>query len=283
MIASMTGYGKAVLQLASKKVSIEIKTLNSKTLDINARVPIAYREKELYIRKKLADKIVRGKVSFSLTVESTGIDGSVRINTETVNNYIEQLNAIDKANNVLEIAMRLPESVISINEEIDPKEWEQIEKTIELALENLLDYRKTEGAVLKKDFEQRIILIADYLKEINKHDPQRKESVIGKLRKAVEELKQKVDENRFEQELIYYLEKLDITEEQVRLKNHLEYFSDMLNTPDSNGRKLGFITQEIGREINTIGSKANYAPMQKVVVQMKDELEKIKEQNLNIL
>ncbi len=283
MIASMTGYGKAVLQLASKKVSIEIKTLNSKTLDINARVPIAYREKELYIRKKLADKIVRGKVSFSLTVESTGMDGSVRINTETVNNYIEQLNAIDKANNVLEIAMRLPESVISINEEIDPKEWEQIEKTIELALENLLDYRKTEGAVLKKDFEQRIILIADYLKEVNKHDPQRKESVIGKLRKAVEELKQKVDENRFEQELIYYLEKLDITEEQVRLKNHLEYFSDMLNTPDSNGRKLGFITQEIGREINTIGSKANYAPMQKVVVQMKDELEKIKEQNLNIL
>lgn len=283
MIASMTGYGKAVIQLPTKKVSVEIKSLNSKNLDINVRIPVVYREKELEIRKKLANRIVRGKVTFGLHIETTGIDVSTKINTETVNNYIAQLKEIEHADNVLEIAMRLPESVISINEDIDPEEWKQVENAIDTALDNIVLYRETEGAVLKLDFEKRLKLITEYLDEVNSIDPERKESVKGKLLKAIADLKQSVDENRFEQELIYYLEKLDITEEQVRLKNHLEYFTHTLNTPDSNGKKLNFITQEIGREINTIGSKANYAPMQKIVVQMKDELEKIKEQNLNIL
>ncbi len=283
MIASMTGYGKATLQLPTKKITIEIKSLNSKGIDINARIPSVYREKELYIRKKLASKLIRGKISFGLNIESTGTESAVMINTEAVKSYINQLQKINNADNLLEIAMRLPDAVSSVNEEIDPQEWKQIEETIDEAIANIVNYRELEGAVLRNDFEKRVKLIATYLDEVKVLDPQRKESVKGKLLKAIEDLAQKVDENRFEQELIYYLEKLDITEEQVRLKNHLDYFTEMLNTTDSNGRKLGFITQEIGREVNTIGSKANYAPMQKVVVQMKDELEKIKEQNLNIL
>jgi len=283
MIASMTGYGKAVIQLPTKKVSVEIKSLNSKSLDLNVRVPVAFREKELEIRKKLAQKLIRGKVVFGLHVESTGIDNATKINTETVSKYIAELREIDDANNLLEIAMRLPEAVISVNEDVDPKEWSQIESAIDTAIVNINAYREDEGAVLKKDFEKRIQLITSYLDQVMQLDTARIDSVKGKLLKAIEDLKQKVDENRFEQELVYYLEKLDITEELVRLKNHLEYFTQTLNTPDSNGKKLNFITQEIGREINTIGSKANYAPMQKVVVQMKDELEKIKEQNLNVL
>ena len=283
MIASMTGYGKATLQLPTKKITIEIKSLNSKGIDINARIPGVYREKELYIRKKLASKLIRGKISFGLNIESTGTESAVMINTEAVKSYINQLKEINNVDNLLEIAMRLPDAVSNVNEEIDPKEWKQIEQTIDEAIANIVNYRELEGAVLQNDFEKRIKLIATDLDEVKILDPKRKESVKGKLLKAIEDLAQKVDENRFEQELIYYLEKLDITEEQVRLKNHLDYFTEMLNTDDSNGRKLGFITQEIGREVNTIGSKANYAPMQKVVVQMKDELEKIKEQNLNIL
>ena len=283
MIASMTGYGKAVIQLPTKKVSVEIKSLNSKNLDLNVRVPVAFKEKELEIRKQLAQKLIRGKVVFGLHVESTGIDNATKINTETVSKYIAELREIDDANNLLEIAMRLPEAVISVNEDVDPKEWSQIESAIDTAIVNINAYREDEGAVLKKDFEKRIQLITSYLDEVMQLDTARIDSVKGKLLKAIEDLKQKVDENRFEQELVYYLEKLDITEELVRLKNHLEYFTQTLNTPDSNGKKLNFITQEIGREINTIGSKANYAPMQKVVVQMKDELEKIKEQNLNVL
>jgi len=279
----MTGYGKAVLQLSTKKVSVEIKSLNSKNLDINARIPLIYREKELYIRKKIANNIGRGKISFGLYVESTGIDDAVKINAETVRNYVAQLREIGQSDNYLEIAMRLPEATISSQEDIDPKEWKQVKKTVDEALKNLVKYRETEGAVLKEDFKKRVKLITAYLDEVIVLDPKRKASVKGKLQKAIEELNQKVDENRFEQEMIYYLEKLDITEEQIRLKNHLEYFIEMLNTADSNGKKLGFIAQEMGREINTIGSKANYAPMQKIVIQMKDELEKIKEQNLNIL
>ncbi len=283
MIVSMTGYGKAILQLPTKKITIEIKSLNSKGIDINARIPAIYREKELHIRKKLATKLVRGKVNFGLNIETTGTESAVMINTKAVKSYINQLKEISKADNLLEIAMRLPDAISSVNEEIDPQEWKQIEQTIDEAVANIVNYREVEGAVLQDDFEKRVKLIATYLDQVHVLDPERKESVKGKLLKAIEDLKQKVDENRFEQELIYYLEKLDITEEQVRLKNHLDYFIEMLNTDDSNGRKLGFITQEMGREINTIGSKANYAPMQKVVVQMKDELEKIKEQNLNIL
>jgi len=285
MIESMTGYGKSIVQLSNKKVSIEIKSLNSKNLDINARIPQYYKEKELAIRKKIAHQLVRGKVDFGMYIESTGVDSSVSINKELVKKYMDELRLINSgsSDNLLEIAMRLPETISTNKEELDPKEWISIEKAIDEAIHNLLDYRKSEGAVLQNDFEQRIQLITDLLVEVSSFDGVRKNELRAKLMKAIEEMKQKVDENRFEQELIYYLEKLDITEEQVRLKNHLAYYLEVLHSKDSNGKKLGFITQELGREINTIGSKANHAPMQKVVVQMKDELEKIKEQNLNIL
>jgi uncharacterized protein (TIGR00255 family) len=179
--------------------------------------------------------------------------------------------------------MQLPDTVSSEKGDLDPKEWKQVQPAIIEAIQETHQSRKAEGKVLENDFVKRINTIYQLLKKVNQLDPERKQSYRDRLQKAIEELHQKVDENRFEQEMIYYLEKLDITEEQVRLKNHLEYFTEMLNTSISNGRKLGFITQEMGREINTIGSKANFAPMQKIVIQMKDELEKIKEQNLNIL
>jgi len=285
MIESMTGYGKAVLQLPSKKITIEIKTLNSKNLDIIARIPSDYKEKELAIRKKLSQKLVRGKVTFGLYIEATGIDDSVKINSEMVKKYLNELKALypDSNENLLAIAMGLPDTISAIKGELDPKEWKKVEESIEKAIDETINYRKTEGNVLENDFKTRIDTIRNLLDKIEELDVDRKKEVRDKLLKAIEELNQKIDENRFEQEMIYYLEKLDITEEQVRLKNHLDYFIEMLKLPTSNGKKLGFITQEMGREINTIGSKANFANMQKIVIQMKDELEKIKEQNLNIL
>lgn len=281
----MTGFGKADIQLPSKKLTIEIRSLNSKNLDIITRIPSDYKDKELDIRQKIAKYLSRGKVSFSMQLESTGVDGSIKINKEVVQKYIAELKEIypSSPDNLLEIAMRLPDAVSSEKEEIDSKEWKLIANTIDQAMADIVDYRKVEGAVLKKDFEMRISTIYSLLDKVSQHDEERKKVLIERLKKAVEELEQKVDENRFEQELIFYLEKLDITEEQVRLKNHLDYYLEMLNSDESNGKKLAFITQEMGREINTIGSKANHAPMQKIVIQMKDELEKIKEQTLNIL
>ncbi len=285
MIESMTGFGKAVAQLPTKKLTIEIRSLNSKNIDINTRIPFNYKEKELAIRKKLAEKLVRGKVSFTMQIESTGVDGSATINKEIVLKYLHELKELNTSGsgNLLEIAMRLPDVISLEKEEFDIEEWVEIEKSIDKAIEEIIAYRRAEGFVLEKDFHDRIKTISALLEQVNILDPERKKGLKGKLKKAIDDLHQKVDENRFEQELIYYLEKLDITEEQVRLKNHLDYYLEMLNSNTSNGRKLGFITQEMGREINTIGSKANYAPMQKTVIQMKDELEKIKEQNLNIL
>jgi uncharacterized protein (TIGR00255 family) len=285
MIESMTGYGKTVVQLPTKKVSIELRTLNSKSLDINTRIPSEYKEKELEIRKEIAGVLVRGKISFSLFIEFTGVDPSVRINSVVVKKYMKELKEINQSDpdKLLEIAMQLPDTVSSEKGDLDPTEWVNVKAGIIKAILETHHYRKTEGKVLEKDFIERINTIYKLLTQVDVLDKDRKQAYRDRLRKAIEELHQKVDENRFEQEMIYYLEKLDITEEQVRLKNHLEYFIEMLHTPLSNGRKLGFITQEMGREINTIGSKANFAPMQKIVIQMKDELEKIKEQNLNIL
>ncbi|AOW21376.1 YicC/YloC family endoribonuclease [Urechidicola croceus] len=285
MIQSMTGYGKTELQLPTKKVTIEIKSLNSKNLDLNVRTPSYYKEKELEVRKKIANKLVRGKVDFSIFVESIGSIVSSQINEDVVKSYIKQLKGMSNASELelLQMAMQLPETIQSKREELDENEWSLIDNAINETLDKIVVYRKDEGATLKKDFEKRIKIIDDLLFQAVELDPQRIESIKEKLQKAIVELEVKVDENRFEQELIYYLEKLDITEEKVRLKNHLEYFLKELLSDNSNGKKLGFITQEIGREINTIGSKSNFAEMQKVVVQMKDELEKIKEQNLNVL
>jgi uncharacterized protein (TIGR00255 family) len=281
----MTGYGKTVLQLPTKKITIELKSLNSKNLDLNVRIPAYYREKELHIRKKLASALVRGKVDFSIFIENNGVELSSKINENVVREYMSQLRSIVDSNEVelLKMAVKLPDSLKTEREELDEKEWEQINTAIENTIAEITTYRIDEGKALLEDFVLRISIIEDLLEKVIEIDPKRIEQVKEKLRKSVADLETNIDQNRFEQELIYYIEKLDITEEKVRLKNHLDYFKKALKSDDSNGKKLGFITQEIGREINTIGSKSNFAPMQKLVVQMKDELEKIKEQNLNVL
>jgi|TARA_B100000497_G_scaffold124803_1_gene160074 uncharacterized protein (TIGR00255 family) len=281
----MTGYGKSTIQLPTKKISIELKSLNSKNLDLNARMPSMYREKELTIRKFVASNLTRGKIDFSLYMEMTGEETSAQINEGVLKKYMNQLKNIVHANDteLLKMAIKMPDALKTEREEIDEKEWQLIDKEIKNTVIKIQKYRKEEGSALEKDFLFRIQNIATLLSQVMDVDPDRIESVRLRLEKSVNELKERVDENRFEQELIYYIEKYDITEEKVRLENHIDYFTKSLNSKDSNGKKLGFISQEIGREINTIGSKANYAPMQKLVVQMKDELEKIKEQLLNVL
>ncbi|MFZ3274392.1 MAG: hypothetical protein A3F91_14135 [Flavobacteria bacterium RIFCSPLOWO2_12_FULL_35_11] len=285
MIHSMTGYGKTVLQLPTKKITIELKSLNSKNLDLNVRVPGYYREKELDIRKQLATELVRGKIDFSIYIEENGGEFSSKINEKMVKEYMNQLRGIVDSDEIelLKMAIRLPDAFKSQREELDEQEWNQIENGILETIEKINEYRIDEGKALHADFVLRISIIEILLERVVEMDPLRIEQVKDKLRKSIAELETKIDESRFEQELIYYIEKLDITEEKVRLKNHLEYFIKELNEDVSNGKKLAFITQEIGREINTIGSKSNLANMQKLVVQMKDELEKIKEQNLNVL
>jgi len=285
MIQSMTGYGKAIVQLPTKKVTIEIKTLNSKNLDLNVRIPSYYKEKEIAVRKTIAKSLVRGKVDFSIYVETTSEVSQTKVNVNVVADYMSQLKQIASGSDVelLEMAMRMPDTLKTEKEELDPKEWALIEAGVREAILALIQFRKDEATSLEVDFRERIQNIQHFSLEINKHDEDRMAAVKEKLRKAIDDLEVKVDENRFEQELIYYLEKLDINEEKVRLANHLEYFLKELDNEVSDGKKLGFIVQEIGREINTTGSKSNYAPMQQVVVQMKNELEKIKEQILNVL
>lgn len=288
MIQSMTGYGKSVLQLPTKKVTIEIKSLNSKNLDLNTRIPSYYKEKELSVRKKLASALVRGKVDFSIWIEMTADETSTAVNSGVVANYMQQLRNIAQSGTsddveLLKMAVRMPDALKTEREELDETEWAEIDKHIDKAVKEIVTYRKDEAHSLEKDFEQRIANIKALLEDVRSMDGDRIENVKARLRKAIDDLKVETDENRFEQELIYYLEKLDINEEKVRLANHLDYFLQELASDTSNGKKLGFIVQEIGREINTTGSKANYAPMQKVVIQMKDELEKIKEQILNVL
>ncbi len=285
MIQSMTGFGKHVIQLPSKKISVELKSLNSKSLDLNARMPTAYREKELELRKTIADNLSRGKVDFSLYVEFTGDETSAEVNEEAVKNYMKQLRAIADGDDLrlLEMALRMPDALKTEREDIDEEEYGNILTAVKEALREINIFRSEEGAILEKDFLLRIQNLQILLGKVEQMDPERQSDVRNRLERALSDLQADVDANRFEQELIYYLEKYDITEEKVRLANHLNYFAETLNSPDSNGKKLGFISQEIGREINTIGSKANYAPMQQLVVQMKDELEKIKEQMLNVL
>ncbi|WP_370175918.1 YicC/YloC family endoribonuclease [Leeuwenhoekiella palythoae] len=286
MIKSMTGFGKSVTQLPTKKITIEIKSLNSKNQDLNARIPSFYREKELELRNLVAQRLERGKIDFSLYVELNGEETSSSINADVVKQYMKQLREVtpDAADiELLKIATRLPDALKTERDEIDDKEYQSILAGVEEALNAIDTYRVDEGKALKKDFELRIKNIATNLDEVITLDPERMTGVRQRLTKAVSDLKTEVDENRFEQELTYYLEKYDITEEKVRLSNHLKYFQKSLDSADSNGKKLAFISQEMGREINTIGSKSNYAPMQQVVVRMKDELEKIKEQLLNVL
>ena len=286
MIQSMTGFGKASLQLPTKKITIEIKSLNSKGLDLNTRMPSVFREMELGLRNQISQRLERGKVDFSLYVEVTGEETTSKINVPIVKGYINQMKAVipnADETELMKMAVRMPDALKTERDEIDENEWKKIQTVIDEALENIANFRKDEGASLEKEFQLRIANINNLMNEAVSYDAERVETVKTRLRTALDELKVTVDENRFEQELIFYLEKYDITEEKVRLGNHLSYFLETLNGMEANGRKLGFITQEMGREINTMGSKSNHTEMQKLVVMMKDELEKIKEQVLNVL
>ena len=249
MIQSMTGFGKSVLQLPNKKITIEIKSLNSKNLDLNARIPSQYREKELVMRNTISSALKRGKVDFSLYVEQTGDETSASVNAEAVKNYIKQLKDLDLGgiasnhdSKLLEIAMRLPDALKTERDEIDENEFAEIEKILLEALAEINEFRTAEGAALEKDLKLRVSNIGNLLDEIMQINPERVENVRERLRKGIEDLKENVDENRFEQELVYYIEKYDITEEKVRLANHLKYFESTLNSDDSNGKKLGFIS-----------------------------------------
>jgi len=286
MIQSMTGFGKATLQLPTKKITVEIKSLNSKGLDLNTRMPSVFREMELGLRNQLSSRLERGKIDFSLYVEITGEETSSKINVPIVKGYINQMKAvIPNADEIelMKMAVRMPDALKTERDEIDEDDWKKIQTVIDEALENIAQFRKDEGVSLEKEFLHRIANIMTLMNNAVSYDAERVETVKNRLRTALDELKENVDENRFEQELIFYLEKYDITEEKVRLENHLNYFIETIAGTEANGRKLGFITQEMGREINTMGSKSNHTEMQKLVVMMKDELEKIKEQVLNVL
>jgi len=285
MIQSMTGFGRCVRQLSDKAITVEIKSLNSKSLDLNLRLPSYYREKELTLRNIVQQLLERGKVDLTVFIENLGSTTPAELNENIVNQYIAQMRKIvdgDKTE-LLKMAVRMPDALQTRKEEAEVVEWVEVEIAVREAIKQLIDFRASEGKVLFDEFQLRIVNIQSLLEKIPTFENERVEMVKDRLRKAIDALKETIDENRFEQELIYYLEKYDIAEEKLRLSNHLSYFLENLKSADSNGKKLGFITQELGREINTIGSKANHAGMQQLVVQMKDELEKLKEQLLNAL
>ena len=282
----MTGFGKAVLELPEKKITIEIRSLNSKTLDLNTRFPSFYREKELEIRNIISEKIQRGKVDFSMMVELNPAARNQKVNADLIRSYIQEFKNITPTvtdGELLPVVMRLPDVISYSQDDLGEDEWNQIRATIITAIDALNEFRLDEGKVLEKYITSNLTNILDLLTQVVPFEIERITTIKERFAKRLEEVKVEIDQNRFEQELIFYLEKLDITEEKVRLKNHCEYFLKELEGNESNGKKLGFISQEIGREINTLGSKSNHSEMQKIVVQMKDELEKIKEQALNIL
>ena len=281
----MTGFGKAETQFQNKNYILELRSLNSKGLELNTRLPIQFREIEIHLKKIIGESLHRGKVDLSLNIEYIEQSSSKNINLSVVNQYIEQLREIEDADrlDLLKIAMRLPDTLKTELNDNEEDEIKTIESLLEKALINLNKYRVDEGSSLEEDFKKRLIKLKALIDKVIQIDPERKEKIENKLRTSIEELQIEIDENRFEQELIYYIEKYDITEERVRLDSHIEYFTHTMEKSSSNGKKLGFIAQEMGREINTIGSKASHAGLQKVVIQMKDELEKIKEQLLNVL
>ncbi len=281
----MTGFGKAEIQIENRNYILELRSLNSKGLELSCRLPTQFREIELHLKKIIVESLKRGKVDLSLNVENIDQPNARNINLAAVNQYIEQLSKIQDADRLelLKIAIKFPDTLKTEINDIDDKEIKTIEGLLRKALISLNEFRSHEGDSLAKDFKIRLTNLQTLIDQINKEDPERIEKIENKLKSSLEELQIEIDQNRFEQELIYYIEKLDITEEKVRLSNHIEYFTNTMENPGSSGKKLGFIAQEMGREINTIGSKANHAGLQKIVIQMKDELEKIKEQLLNVL
>jgi len=289
MLKSMTGFGKAILEIDNKKITIEVKSLNSKQLDLSTRIPNIYKEKDLIVRNEIKKELNRGKVEMSIFIESVGSEKEVTINLPIIKEYHKQLSTvcnecdIDQAN-ILQTIMRLPDTLKVEYQELDENEWNIIFEGVKNALKEIKEFRAQEGEALEKDIFARIENIVNLSLEVPKYEQDRIEVVKNRLKDKLAELKEKtLDENRFEQELIYYLEKFDITEEKVRLSQHCNYFLETAKSEEIAGKKLGFIAQEIGREINTLGSKANDTNIQKLVIQMKDELEKIKEQILNVL
>jgi uncharacterized protein (TIGR00255 family) len=291
MIKSMTGYGKCQIDLNNKSISIEIRSLNSKQLDINLRTPQLFREKEMEIRSLLGQVLERGKIDATISIDSKTDSPVVSINQPLALQYYQQLKSLAELipeasmDDIVSILVKLPDVFKIEKEEIIESEWEQINQGIRQAIADLEEFRRIEGVELEKDFTFRVNKILTHLVSIEPFEGERVAAFRARLKAHLEELNPEMtyDNNRLEQELVYYFEKLDITEEKIRLKKHIDYFIATLKDNDSPGKKLGFISQEIGREINTLGSKANDAEIQKIVVQMKDELEKIKEQLANIL
>lgn len=290
MIKSMTGFGKGEVSLSNKKITVEIRSLNSKQLDMNVKLPALYRTFEFDIRSRVAAAVVRGKADISVTVENTAVNTSATINKELFREYLRQMNdtlafsGVDAAYDaIVPVIMRMPEVVSTQAEEVSAEEQAALMQALDAALEQFNAFREQEGATLIADLLRRVDKIEELKAEVVPYEQSRCETIKNRIRENLAQLKVDVDSNRLEQEMIFYIEKLDITEEKVRLSNHCRYFREVAANEDAAGRKLGFIAQEMGREINTLGSKANEANIQILVVKMKDELEKIKEQVLNIL
>lgn len=285
----MTGFGRATLILPQKKISVEVKSLNSKQVDINTRIPSFYKEKELEVRSLLSSTLRRGKIELSIFIENTDTNAQYKINKDLVGEYMRSLQDLGNekiaAGELLSIAMRLPDAMKVEREEIDEKEWSAIMEVVKEALDSLVAYRKAEGLSLENDIKEQISRIDSLHNDVPKYEQERISTIKDRISTKLNDVLQSVDfdQNRLEQEMIYFIEKLDVSEEKVRLKNHCAYFIETMNSNESSGKKLGFISQELGREINTLGSKANHTEIQKIVVQMKDSLEKIKEQVLNVL
>jgi len=291
MLKSMTGFGKATKSSNNKTVIVEIRSLNSKLLDLSIKSPVLFREKESEIKNIISKKLIRGKVDLQITIEYTGEEAPTEINKNLVKNYYKQLSEIAKDLNIsisessLQAIIRMPDVISTPNLELKKEDVDLLYSCLDEALMKIDEFRAQEGSITEKDLKTNILNIEQLLKEVEEPEKLRVEKVKNRIRTNIEELidKSKIDENRFEQELIFYIEKFDVSEEKVRLANHCKYFLETLQSKDAQGKKLGFISQEIGREINTLGSKANDAVIQKIVIQMKDNLEKIKEQTLNIL
>lgn len=290
MVHSMTGYGKAAVELPHKKLTIEIKSLNSKQFDLFTRIPMIYREKEIGLRNWLSKELERGKIDLSFTVEHISKDVSATIDHTLLKQYHQEITALSHELNIslpqdwFQTLLRLPDVMKQDAEELNEEEWSIIEKTIQKAVNELIGFRVQEGEMLRNLLEEKIENIRQLLQEIEPYESERIEKVKSRIHDGLATLENKeYDTNRFEQEMIYYIEKLDVNEEKSRLTNHLDYFIETLDEKKPQGKKLGFIAQEMGREINTLGSKSNHSDMQRIVVRMKDELEQIKEQILNVL
>ncbi|AZA80624.1 YicC family protein [Chryseobacterium lactis] len=285
MILSMTGFGRAEGVFEGKKITIDIKSLNSKSFDLNIKIPLRYKEKEFEIRKILNDRIIRGKVDCYVNLENLEESNDVKINKSLIDSYVKELKNIASDGpdfEYLKMAVRLPDAITSRPDELTEGEWESLAKIVYAAIDRFEEFRKTEGSILHEELNRNIQNIDKYLSEVIPFEEERIVSVKERYQKTLKEF-ENVDETRFYQEMAYFTEKLDISEEKVRLGQHLKYYKEVMDNEDFNGKKLGFISQEIGREINTLGSKANHAAIQKLVVMMKDDLEKIKEQTLNVL